>query len=137
MPKTDKKPLNDQELEQFFAAMQADARAPSDRLLSAIMDDAARLQPQPALLPVQPTGAPQRSFLHEVMATLGGWPAMAGMTTAAIAGVWLGVVAPAGLETLSGGLILSQNAGLVDDSFTLDDLVPDDLASSFLTEDDG
>lgn len=137
MPKTEKTPLNDQELDQFFAAMQADDPAPSDSLLSAILQDAERLQPQIPVLPVQPDCTPRRSFLHEVMAVIGGWPAMAGMTTAAIAGVWLGVATPSGIETLSGGLILSQNAGLADGSFTLEDMAPDDLAISFLTEDDG
>lgn len=139
MPKTDRNITDDQALDAFFDAMKTHEVAPSDRLVAAILDDAAQHQPQaPDLPPARsPYPAPRRSRLRDVLDAIGGWPAMAGMTTAAIAGLWLGLAAPTGLETLSGGLILSSDASLSDGSFALEDMAPDHLATSFLTEDDG
>jgi len=58
--------------------------------------------------------APQTGFWARIAQALGGWPAMAGLVAAGIAGVWIGAALP---ETLPG-------LALADDDYVVD-IAPD------------
>ena len=138
MAEIDKDKLDDQALEAFFDAARLDTAAPSDALVSAILADAALYQPQPEILAGNIADPrPSRGLFADLMATVGGWPALAGMATATVAGVWIGFAAPAQLETMSGGLILTGDYTLAEETYALEDLAPSYLANNFLMEDEG
>lgn len=82
-------------LEVFFDAARAHAAEPSVALMTRIDADAQ------AVAASAQTPAPQRprraSLSAQLYRLLGGWPAVTGLATAAMAGVWLGVSLPEGL----------------------------------------
>lgn len=87
---------DDKELDLFFAAAKEDTPLPSAELLKRIEADAEALMVPPA----QPVkgGAEGRarpgSVIRDILAALGGWPAAAGLASAALAGVWIGISPP-------------------------------------------
>jgi hypothetical protein len=83
------KTLDDETLDGFFDAARAQAPPPSDALLARIDASASREAIIPAA-PATSTAPAVRGFF----AALGGWPVMAGLATAAIAGVWIGYSSP-------------------------------------------
>ena len=98
-------------LDAFFDAGRG-GPAPSGGLYARILADAAAALPQPVTTP-QP-----RPGLWAVLVAALGWPAMAGMATAAVAGLWLGFAAP---DTVDG---IAQN------DWALGEMMPSfDLAS--------
>lgn len=88
-------PRDDAALEAFFADARATAPVPSEALVERILADAAAAQVRPAPAPTPS----RRNWLSELVSTIGGWPAVAGLSAAAAAGVWIGVAAPGPLET--------------------------------------
>ena len=92
MPMTDNEP-DRTGLNVYLDAARARRAAPSSDLLARIMADAQAVQAAADLRP-----APLRAGLAEQFyRLLGGWPAFAGLATAAATGVWLGtnlLVAP-------------------------------------------
>jgi hypothetical protein len=86
----------DMELETFFAAARADQPAPAEALLARIADQARALQPRerPRVAPVPPV---PRGGFRSVLDSLGGWPVLGGLMTAACAGLWLGLADAGGL----------------------------------------
>ncbi len=108
-------------LEAFFRAGRAAAPDPDARLLARIEADAlalqqARLAPPPAAVASRPS---RWSGLREA---LGGRRVMAGLVTATLAGLWLGVAQPTQLMALTRPVTQT----LLGDSATLDqlDLIP-------------
>ncbi len=83
-------------LEGFFEAARAKAPQPSGDLQVRILADA------DAALAATVRPAPRRTLLRDVLQGLGGWPAMAGLVTATMAGVWIGISPPEMVETLIG-----------------------------------
>jgi len=82
-------------LDDLFAEAAETPAAPSDDFMSRIMADAVALQPQsPSLVSAQVPPASQ-GFLSRIWEGMGGWSAFAGLTTATLAGVWIGVDTPA------------------------------------------
>lgn len=76
-------------LEDFFAAGRAERAQPDAALMARILADAeaetaARAAPAPV----------RESRLRSVLRGIGGWPALAGLATATVAGVWIGVAVP-------------------------------------------
>lgn len=92
-----------------------------DGLMAAVLRDAARLQPGPALA-VSPTQGVWHTFLD----LIGGWPAMGGLAAAGVAGVWLGIAPPIGLE--------AATAQLLGTTQTIDLFGTDSLSGFDLTE---
>ena len=99
-------------LETEFASLKAQAVLPGDDLMARVMADA---EAEQAAF-VAPPADTRRPFRIRFMALIGGWPSMAGLVTAGLAGVWIGMAQPAllvsGTEALFSG----------DASMALDDL---------------
>lgn len=108
---------DDKMLESFFEAGRADAPVPSQDLMGRILADAQANMPAPA-----PIATPaRRGLLAGLLAAVGGWPSVATMATAAVAGVWLGFVQPDALNSLSGGTLLPGSTAT---AYEVDDLIP-------------
>lgn len=71
-----------------------------------------------------PSAAPP-GLWRALLAAIGGRPALAGLSTAALAGFWLGLAAPAPVAALTDGFFPAQGLELVE-------LLPDDI--DFLEE---
>ena len=97
----------------MFQAARDTAPQPSDDLLARLLADAAA-QAAPV---AAPTAVPRRGVLAALLAAIGGWPAAAGLATAAVAGLMIGYVAPDALGDLSGGYL--ETSG-----YRLEDLMP-------------
>jgi hypothetical protein len=131
MTRTDEPMRNDAGLEAFFEAARKAAPEPSAALLARVLADAeaelaARARPAMPAVPRRPG-----HWLNFVRG-LGGWPALAGMATAAVAGVWLGFATPDSLNTLSGGLLLPDSAAAT--SYDLEDMLPGYVSFAALGE---
>lgn len=123
MSKTDKTMLDDAALEAFFEAGRAHAPEPGPDLMARILADAgAEIDARDATL----AAARRRrrpGLWAGLVAAIGGWPALASMATAAVAGVWLGFASPAALTSVAGGLLPSTDTGS-DTAYELEDLLP-------------
>jgi len=87
---------HDDPLDGFFEAARSVSPQPSDALQRRILADA------DAVLMAGITPAPRRLRFAAALAVLGGWPTMAGLMTAAVAGLWIGVSPPQLIEGLMG-----------------------------------
>lgn len=99
----EKRPLSDRELDEFFAAAQRTAPSPSDDLMARILSDAEAATGAEAHWGAAPVARAPRPWLAQALAGLGGWPGLAGLTTAAVAGLGIGIASPETLEAVSGG----------------------------------
>ena len=100
------------DLETLFAAASRQRLEPSAGLSARILADAAALQPKArARVPVTP---PRPDWFSTVSSWLGGGAALAGVSAAALAGLYLGVVQPAPVRALT-ALVAGNTA-----SFSLD-----------------
>lgn len=101
------------DLDDLFAAARADAPAPSGALMARVLADALAEQPRP-VMPV-PVAAPMRRgrVLSRLAALFGGAGALAGMGTAAVAGLLIGYVQPSGLVAV-GDAVLGSPIEVVD-----------------------
>ena len=113
---------DDMTLGALFQAAQGQAESLPDPLFARILADAAEVRAARA------TPAPRaahRSWLVDFGVLLGGWPSMAGLATAAVAGLWIGVAQPLALDGFA--LVTGATAA----GFELDTLMPgvDVLAS--------
>lgn len=73
--------------------------------------------------------AARRRFgiLGQMLAAIGGWPAMAGLATAGVAGLWIGIAPPAALADVAGTLtqgVAGFAANSASDDLYLVDPVP-------------
>ena len=84
----------ERELEDFFQAARDTAPVPSAALLARVLADAAAQQPAPV-------AAPRRGIWRRLSGAVGGWPALAGLATATLAGVWIGYAAPGAVGDLA------------------------------------
>ena len=87
MPMTDDE-RQERRLEVAFEAAGAARPEPSAELMARVLADAEAAQAEfaPASVP-----RPRSGYLRQFFETLGGWPAIAGLTAAGVAGIWLGV----------------------------------------------
>lgn len=108
-------------LEQDFAALKSRTTPPGDDLMARVLADAQDVQ---AGFMAQPV-APKEPALTRFMALIGGWPWMAGIATAGIAGVWVGMAQPAILVAGSQALLYGDAGAVLNDfdaGFGLSDL---------------
>ena len=103
---------HENDLETLFAAASRQRLEPSAGLSARILADAVALQPKPrVLVPVAP---PRQGWISTMSGWLGGGAALAGVSAAALAGLYLGVVQPAPVRALT-ALVAGNTA-----SFSLD-----------------
>lgn len=106
------------DLERLFAAERAAPPVPSAELLARVLADA-----QDALRPRKAARPTLGQRLAGVIRDLGGWPTIAGLATAGIAGLWIGIDPPPVLrDTVTAFWAADGMDYLVD-------LAPDDLFS--------
>lgn len=99
------------ELDDLFAQSRARAQPPSDAVIARVLADAARLQPQPA----RRGARPGFDWIWAGLAQLfGGRAALAGIGSAALAGLFFGFVEPAALSNVTGGLVASDTQDTLD-----------------------
>jgi len=101
--------LSDAQLEALFEHAREEVILPSQALWERVHADA------DACLPVQqpdPRRAPARTgLIAGLIAAIGGWPSLAGLATATIAGVWIGFSNPEMLtDTSVSGLLPGLSA---------------------------
>jgi hypothetical protein len=89
----------------FFEAARAAGPEPSTALLARVLEDAEAAQARHAGAQARPGLGPRpRAGLRARLAQgLGGWPALAGLAAAGVAGVWIGTALPATLPGLVPG----------------------------------
>ena len=96
--------MSTDDLDALFAQARLQPARPSDDLMARIMADAVALQPAPRALAV----APRPGLLRRWADVFGGFGALAGMGSAAAAGLFIGFAQPSGLTSLSTSLMGGQ-----------------------------
>jgi len=111
-------------LEDFFVAARAHPPQPSAELMARIAADAGQLAPKPsAVAPRRKAGGGWR-----LGALFGGWSAMGGLATAAVAGVWIGFAGAERFGSVAGGMFgMDQAESSVN-------LLPDGAGLALLTD---
>lgn len=136
MSKTEDRMIDDAGLEAFFAAARAEAPAPSEGLMARIVADAEAEIAARAAATARPVRRPRPGLLAVALGALGGWPAVAGMVTATVAGVWFGFAAPDEVNALAGGLLWSDaTSGAA--SYELEDILPGGTGFAAILEEGG
>lgn len=75
-------------LEALFAEAAGDGKPEvSSDLLARVMADAEAMQPAAMALAARPA---RQGLLSQFMQAIGGWPSLAGLATATVAGIWVG-----------------------------------------------
>jgi hypothetical protein len=106
------------ELDLLLRSAAADL-VPSDALMARVMADAdavlaeRRGGPVDAPAPRAPWG-----WLRGVIGAIGGWPAVAGLATATVAGIWVGYAQPGTISGVAAGVLATEPA------YDLGDLMP-------------
>jgi hypothetical protein len=93
--------MQDKDLDGLFALAARDRPLPSPALIDRVLTDAQTLQPEPASLALAPA---RQGLLARLAGMFGGAPVLAGVCSAAVAGVALGYLNPASMDVLTGGL---------------------------------
>lgn len=96
--------MQDRDLDGLLALAARDRPTPSPALMDRVLADALALQPQPVPGWGGAAPAPAPGLLARLAALFGGGPVLAGVCSAAIAGVALGYLQPGSLDLLTGGL---------------------------------
>ncbi|MEM7731958.1 MAG: dihydroorotate dehydrogenase [Pseudomonadota bacterium] len=94
-----------------FTALKTQASPPGDDLMARVLADADARQAAFMAPPV----ARRQPVLVRFMALIGGWPSMAGLATAGLAGVWIGMAQPALLVSGSDALFPGDAGSVLDD----------------------
>jgi len=117
----DKRELDDLELDALFASARGQDTLPSGDLMERVLSDALAVQ---TLAQANSTpAAPRRRWWQAAWMAVGGWPAMAGLATAGVAGIWIGVSPPEGLSDSASALFALETDGYLVDvtsGFSLD-----------------
>lgn len=117
---------SERDLDALFEAARAHSPAPSEAFLARVVADAAAVDAARRQSAAQAAAQPgARRGLRDRLQAIGGWPALAGLATATVAGLWIGYAAPdiGGLAFGTGGL---ADAGAYDIGGLLPGYVPTD-----------
>lgn len=128
MTDEDRKP---DDLEFYFDAARSAAPALSPAALDRMTAQALAVQREFTAPPLA-RAAPRRGLLAQLLATLGGWPAIAGLATAAVAGIWIGATPPAMLVDIA--VQVGAISDTAEDDLYLVDTQPAYVLSLDLTE---
>jgi hypothetical protein len=113
----------DTDLDDLFAAARADVPVPSPALMSRVLADADAAQPRPAPRVAAPVL--RGAWFATLVAALGGAGAMAGLATATVAGLWIGLAQPAPVAALTQSLWPAAEADIVELLPDLDGVLTD------------
>ncbi len=91
---------SDFDLDQFFDAAQRTPAPASDDFMARVMADAQTIADETNA----PAPRPKRSLWPVILGAVGGWAGFAGMATAAVTGVWIGISPPEILDTVTTSL---------------------------------
>jgi len=97
-----------QMLDAYFEAARAETAAPSTELMARVLSDAQDVQD--GLLAPSDKAMARFAGLRRAVRALGGWPAVAGLASATVAGVWIGATQPNALTPYTS--LLQQDAAL-------------------------
>lgn len=122
MVTADKNGPEDPALEAFFAAGRAADLTPPEGLMARVLAEAEAAQAAAAA--PAPVAKPGR--LAGLLAGLGGWPALAGLASAAVAGLWVGVAVPEASAYVGLG-----GTGVSEAAYDLSDIGLVDLGADF------
>ncbi len=99
------------DLDNLFAQTRAQDVTPTPDFMERVLQDA--LQAQVAAAPV--AARPRASWIRQLLSAIGGWPAVAGLATAGVAGLWIGINPPSAIATTTENLLgTSSDLYLVD-----------------------
>lgn len=106
----------DFDLDALLASARGYGPVPSETLMARVMADAVAVQPQPIERPLARTTAAKMlaRWLDQLAAVFGGGGALAGISLAMVAGVFIGVVQPAPVAALTSALLVETQVDLVD-----------------------
>ena len=101
--------MQDKDLEALLALAATQPPAPSPALIDRVLADALAEQPAPPgpVSAVPPAAAVRPGLLARLAGLFGGGPMLAGVVSAAVAGVAVGYLNPGTLDLLTGGLAAS------------------------------
>ena len=85
-------------LDACFEAARAAPLEPSPELLARVLADADAEYARTAMPPARVQPLPRAGRLGQAIRTLGGWPAMGGLAAATVAGIWIGLSPPEGVQ---------------------------------------
>ncbi len=91
------------DLDDLFAAARTHAPVPADALMARVLADAMAEQPRPRAVPV--AAIRRVGMVARLAGVFGGAGALAGMGTAAVAGLLIGYVQPSGLGVLGDAVL--------------------------------
>ncbi|MCP3969545.1 MAG: hypothetical protein GY717_04365 [Rhodobacteraceae bacterium] len=118
----EKRPLDDTELDGLFAAARSTGPEPSGDLLARIMGDADAKTAAVTRVSRPEAGRDvvraRPGLLATLLGLIGGWPAAAGLMTATVAGLAIGLATPDTLDDLTGGVLTSVTG------YELEDFMP-------------
>ena len=97
-------------LDAYFDAVRKATRVPSGDLMARVLADAEAQQ-----MANVPAPAAQPGLFASLWAAIGGWPTAAGMVTATLVGIWIGISPPAPLEQITAEVL-----GSTDDAYLVD-----------------
>ncbi|MGR3461638.1 MAG: hypothetical protein ACU0AX_11700 [Roseovarius sp.] len=100
MPTSDEDNRQEAALAPFFDAARRQEFAPSADLMARVLEDAEAAQARCAAAATRPV-APRAGLWVRIRQGLGGWPAIAGLGVAGLAGVWIGLALPEVLPGLA------------------------------------
>ncbi|MBU2891126.1 dihydroorotate dehydrogenase [Celeribacter halophilus] len=123
--------LTDVALNALFAEAREETAQPSGDLMARVLADAEEVMAQREAEEAARLAAMRPKQRHPVMeaiiATLGGWRAVAGLATAGVAGLAIGLGAPTTVTALATGSYVSDSALGIETSdggYEIDDLMP-------------
>jgi len=105
---TEKKSFTDAELDALLAKAADVPQSADPHLMARIIADADQTADQREDAMTGATKAPRPGFLAGLFSGIGGWSAMAGLTTATLAGIWIGYASPESLSGITQALISPQ-----------------------------
>ncbi|MFV2033954.1 MAG: hypothetical protein ACC631_02360, partial [Halocynthiibacter sp.] len=94
------------ELEALFDIARRSAAEPSKELLAQVYETAVITQNQPE--PSATRVRRKNRVLAALSGAVGGWPAVAGMASAVLVGVWIGISPPDGLQNIRNAVFTSE-----------------------------
>lgn len=110
--------MTDRELDALFEAARTEAPLPSGDVMARILADAEAEQARAQIVVAPTTPARAVPRWRQLVSALGGWPAVAGLATATVAGIWIGANPPVTIESTALSM-LGGNGG-----YAMVDLMP-------------